>query len=98
MLSRSSSEPLMSITNKHNCKTFSESPPAFLLHCIGNILSHSSGKWRDSLTMAALSFTFVQYLFTNISLATSAREKMIPIPLLVFHPVQAFGTVQGFFT
>ena len=57
MLSRNSSEPLMSISNKHNHKTFSESPPASLLHCIGNILSHSSGKWCDSLTMAALSFT-----------------------------------------
>ena len=32
-------------------------PPASLIHCIGNILSHSSGKWRDSLTMAALRFT-----------------------------------------
>ena len=57
MLTRISSEPLMSISNKHNCKTFSESPPASLIHCTGNILSHSSGKWRDSLTMAALSFT-----------------------------------------
>ena len=46
----------MSISNKHNYKTFSKSP-ASLLHCIGNILSHSSRKWRDSLTMAALSFT-----------------------------------------
>ena len=57
MLSRISNEPLSSISNKHNCKTFSKSPTASLLHCIGNILSHSSGKWRDSLTMAALSFT-----------------------------------------
>ena len=57
MLSRISSEPLMSISNKHNNKTFSKCPPASLLHCIGNILSHSSGKWSDSLTMAALSFT-----------------------------------------
>ena len=57
MLSRISSEPLLSISNKHNYKTFSESPPASLLHCIGHILSHSSGKWRDSMTMAALSFT-----------------------------------------
>ena len=73
MLSTISSEPHMSINNKHNYKTFSKSPPASLLHCIGNILilSHSSGKWRDSLTMAALSFTFVQYLVTNISLATA---------------------------
>ena len=50
--------------------------------------------------MDALSFTFVQYLFTDISLATaylSAQKKMIPIPLLVFHLVQAFGTVKGFF-
>ena len=47
----------MSISNKHNYKTFSKSPPASLLRCIGNNLNHSSGKWRDSLTMAALSFT-----------------------------------------
>ena len=70
MLSTISSEPLMSISNKHNYKTFSKGPPAPLLHCIRNILSDSSGKWRDSLTMSALSFTFVQYLFTNISLPT----------------------------
>ena len=57
MLSRISSEPLMSISNKYNYKTFSKSPPASLLHCIGNILSHSSGKWHDSLTIAALSFS-----------------------------------------
>ena len=61
MLSRISSEPLMSIlmsiSNKHNYKTFSKRPPASLIHCIRNILSHSSGKWHDSLTMAALSFT-----------------------------------------
>ena len=71
MLSTISSEPLMSISNKHSYKTFSKSPLPSLLHCIGNILSHSSGKWCDSRTMAALSFTFVQYLFTNISLATA---------------------------
>ena len=35
MLSTISSEPLMSISNKHNYTTFSKSPPAFLLHCIG---------------------------------------------------------------
>ena len=29
MLSRIFSEPFMSVSNKHNCKTFSESPPAF---------------------------------------------------------------------
>ena len=54
MLSRISSEPLMSISSKHNYKTFSESPPASFLYYIGNTLSHSSGKWRVSLTMAAL--------------------------------------------
>ena len=54
MLSRISSEPLMSISNKHNYKAFSKSRPASLIHCIGDISSHSSGKWR---TMAALSFT-----------------------------------------
>ena len=47
----------MSISNKHNHKTFSKSSPASLLHCIGNILSHSSEKWLDSLAMAAMSFT-----------------------------------------
>ena len=47
----------MSTSNKYNYKTFSESPPGSLLHCIENILSHLSGKCRDSLTMAALSFT-----------------------------------------
>ena len=57
MLSRISSEPLMPVSNKHNYNTFSKSPPASLLHCIGNILSHSSGKWRDFLIMAALIFT-----------------------------------------
>ena len=57
MLSRISSEPFMFISNKHNNKTFSKSPTANLLNCIGNILSYLSGKWRDSLTMAALSFT-----------------------------------------
>ena len=57
MLSRISSEPLMSLSNKHNYKTFSKCPTASLLRCIGNISSHSSMKWRDSLTMAALSFT-----------------------------------------
>ena len=54
MLSRISSEPLMSISSKHSYKTFSKSPSAF-------------GKWRNSLTMVALSFTIVKYLFTNIS-------------------------------
>ena len=57
MLSRISSEPLMSISNKHNYKTFPKSPPASLLHSIGSILSRSSGKWRDSLTTAVPSFT-----------------------------------------
>ena len=56
MLSRISSKPLMSVSNIHNCKTFSKSPPAWLLHCIENILSHSSGLCGDSLTMAVLSF------------------------------------------
>ena len=73
MSSRISSEPLSSVSNNHNYKTFSKRPTASLLHIciIRNILSHSSGKWRDSLTMAALSFTFVQYLFTNISSTTA---------------------------
>ena len=51
------SEALTSINNKHNCKTFAKSLPASLLQCIGSILNHSPGKCRDSLTIAALSFT-----------------------------------------
>ena len=47
----------MAITNKHKYKIFTKSPPSSLLHCIKNILDHSSGKCHDSLTMAALSFT-----------------------------------------
>ena len=57
MLLRISSELLISISNKHNYSTFSKNPPVSLLHCIGNVLSHSSGKWHDSLTMAAPSFS-----------------------------------------
>ena len=57
MSSRTSSEPFMSVSNKHSYKTFLKCLIASLLHCMGNILSHSSGKWCDSLTMAALSFT-----------------------------------------
>ena len=56
MLSRISSEPFMSFSDKHNQKTFSKSPPASLVHCIGNIFNYSSGKWLDSLTIAALKF------------------------------------------
>ena len=44
MLSRIFCEPLMSISNKHNYKAFSKSPPASLVHCIENVLSHTSGK------------------------------------------------------
>ena len=83
----------MSIINKHNYKTFTKSPPASSLHHIKNILNHSSGKCRDSLTMAALSFTkstglctkFVhQYLISNSVIMMQLEKKMIPIPLLVF--------------
>ena len=79
---------LSRINNKHNYKTFSESPPASLLHCIGHILSHSSRRWRDSLTMAALSFTKGCSEFHHCT--TFIR--------LVFHLVQASGTVKGFST
>ena len=48
MLSRIFSEPLGSISNKHNYKTFSESPPAsLLLHCIENILSNLPVRLRS---------------------------------------------------
>ena len=79
MLSRISSESLTSISNKYNYKTFLKSPPASLLHCIGNILSHSSGRWRDSLTMASLSFTngcsefHLCKIFINLGASLSAE-------------------------
>ena len=44
----------MSISNKHNYKTFTKSTPVSLVHCNKNILNHSSGKCLDSLTIAAL--------------------------------------------
>ena len=57
MLSRIFGEPLTSISDKHNYKTFSKSPPASLVHCIENILGNSSGKCRDSQTTADMSCT-----------------------------------------
>ena len=45
------------LSNKHNYKTFSKSPPASLAHWIENILSHSSGKCCGSLTIADLNST-----------------------------------------
>ena len=81
----------MSISNKYNCKTFTKSPAASLLLCIKNILNYLSGKCLDSLTVAGLSFTkvnwplIVQYLCTSVSSATAqlfiSSKKMIPIPL-----------------
>ena len=47
----------MSISDKHNYKTFTKSLSASLLHCIENILNYTSVKCRNSLKMAALSFT-----------------------------------------
>ena len=63
----------MSIGSKHDCKVFTKSPPASLLCCIENIFNHSSGKCRDSLTMAALSFAKSDQLaaFENIYLLIS---------------------------
>ena len=87
MLSRISSEPLSSVSNKnHNYKTFSKSPTASLLDIciIRNILSHSSGKWRDSLTMAALSFTngcYEFHLCTIFIRNYQLEKKMIPTSL-----------------
>ena len=57
MLSRIFSEAVMFISDKRNLKTFTESLPASLSHCIENILNHSPEKCCNSLTMAALSFT-----------------------------------------
>ena len=71
MLPRIFSKPLMFISNKHNYKIFSKSPPASLLHCIENILSHSSGKRCDSLTMAAL----VSPLYNIYSLKSPQQQR-----------------------
>ena len=93
----------MSIYIKHNYKTVTTSSPPSLLHCMENILNSSSGKCRDSLTMAALSFTkstglpaiFIHKYFLSNSAIISSK-KMIPIPLVVFHLVQAFDRAKGF--
>ena len=37
----------MSLSDKHNYKSFTKSPPASLLNCIENNLYHLSGKCRD---------------------------------------------------
>ena len=86
MLSRIFVESLVSVSSKHNYKTTSKDPPASSLHCIESILSHSSGKYCDSLTMAVLTF-----------MKSTGICTMITIPLLVVHLVHAFGTAKGFF-
>ena len=82
MLSRISVRHLCK-SNKHNYKTFTKSPPASLLHCIQNILNHSSGKCCDSLTVVALSFAkstgistiFIhQYLLDNSVMISSKND------------------------
>ena len=73
----------MSISNKTNYKTFTKSHLASLLHCIKNILNHSSGKCHDSLTMAALNLTksiglctiFIhKYLLSNSVIISSKKD------------------------
>ena len=83
MLSKVFSEAHMSLSNKRNYKSFTKDPPVSLLHCIENVLNHSSGKCHDSLTMAALNLTkstdlctiFVhQYLLSNGVIISSKRD------------------------
>ena len=99
---------LKSISNKDNYKTFLKGPPASLLHCIENILSHSSGKCHDSPTNGCSEFhqwlLWVSPSYNIYSLVSPQQQrnyqlekKMIPIPLLVFHLVQALGTVKDIF-
>ena len=57
MLSRIFCEPLSSIINKHNYKTFPKGLPECLVHCIENVLSHLSGKCCDSLAIADFNST-----------------------------------------
>ena len=66
----------MSLSDKHNHKTFTKCPPASLLHCMENILNHLPGKCRDSLADNGCSefhqVSWPQYhLFTSISLTTA---------------------------
>ena len=84
MLSRIFSEALISISNKHNYKSFTESSPASLLHYIEKLLNHLSGKCRDSLTMTALSLImstglctiFInQYLLSNSVIIRSKKDE-----------------------
>ena len=84
----------MSISNKHNHKTFTKSPPASLLHCIENILNHLFGKCRNFLTsMAALSFTKSTGLCTKFIQLYHLSNSVF---LFVFHLIKAFGTAKGF--
>ena len=90
ILSRIFSEARMSISNKHNYNTFTKFPSASLLHCIENILNHSSGKFPDSLTIADMSFTkstglctiFTHEYLDSNSVTISSKKYMIAIPLL----------------
>ena len=64
----------MCITNKHNYKTFTKNPSASSLHCNENILNHSCGKFRGSLTKGALCTTFIhQYLLNNSIIIKSKK-------------------------
>ena len=79
MLSKIFSEAL-SLSDKHNYKTFTKIPPGSLLHCSKNIFNHLSGKCRDSLTDNGCSefhqVNWPQYhLFTDISSATAKKER-----------------------
>ena len=99
MLSKIFSEAL-SLSDKHNYKTFTKFPPGSLLHCIENIFNIYLGSGVIlGLTMAAQSFTkstghlfIYSFILLSSSVIISYRKKMIPIPLLVFHLLQAFGT------
>ena len=45
----------MSLSDKHNYKTFTKNHHASLLHCIENIVNRLSGKCRDSLAYSGRS-------------------------------------------
>ena len=101
MLSRIVSEALTSISNTHNCKTFTKSPPASLLHYIENSLNHSCWTYINSLKMATLSLTSQLALICTIFIHLyqhnyQLEKKTILIPLLIFHLVQAIYIAKGF--
>ena len=88
-LSKIFSDALMFIGNKPTTRHSQKSSCIFARFHL-NILNHSSGNYRDSLTMAALSFIkssglctiFIHQYLLSHRIIVSSKYNVIPIPLL----------------